>query len=222
MVSFKEVLSRLRRGASPKNEEGAILEYWEKRVRQYGRRSVMNISHSDEELAKVTEMQKREIYPYFVSSLRGGERTVLDFGCGYGRFTPDLAGMIHGAALGVDPVKDLLKMAPPHEGVEYRWTDGGRIPASDSEMDVVWVCLVLGGLKGGALSTAIGEIGRVLKQGGLLFIIENTSQKDAVPHWAFRTFEEYRALLPFVRLAHLHDYFDSEERISVMAGRKLQ
>ena len=180
----------------------------------------MNISHSDAELEKVTGMQKAEIYPYFLSSLNGGERTVLDFGCGYGRFTRDLADMTRGAATGVEPVKDLLEMAPPHEGVEYRWMEEGRVPASDNQMDVVWVCLVLGGLKGDSLGTAIHEIDRVLKQGGLLFIIENTSEKDAVSHWAFRRFEEYKTLLPFVRLAHLHDYFDAGERISVMAGRK--
>jgi ubiquinone/menaquinone biosynthesis C-methylase UbiE len=186
----------------------------------YGRRSVVNISHSDDELTKVTEMQKREIYPHFRASLNGCERIVLDFGCGYGRFTGDLADMTHGTAMGVDPVKDLLKMAPPHEGVEYRWMGEGRVPASDNEVDIVWVCLVLGGLRGDALSTAIGELDRVLKQGGLLFIVENTSRKDAVPHWAFRRFEEYEALLPFVRLGHLHDYFDAGEQISVMAGRK--
>jgi len=220
MIAIREFLKQFKRFVFRNNAILPGMDYWNKRVAQYGKRSVFNIAHTEDELEKITERQKKEIFPYFVSSLEGTEKTVLDFGCGFGRFTPDLARMICGDAVGVDPIPALIEMARPRTNVAYRVMEGGVIPLPDEHFDIVWICLVLGGLTGGALKIEIAEIDRVLKKGGLLFIIENTSKKKNVPHWTYRQFDEYRTLLPFVALRHLHDYFDLEEQISIMAGRK--
>ncbi len=56
-------------------------------------------SHSEEEVAAHTCFQKDRLFPVLRDQLTGGERTILDFGCGPGRFTPDLAQMIDGKAV---------------------------------------------------------------------------------------------------------------------------
>jgi ubiquinone/menaquinone biosynthesis C-methylase UbiE len=51
---------------------------------------------------------KEILFPLLQSQLTGTECNLLDFGCGPGRFTTDLAELISGKAVGVDVVPDLL------------------------------------------------------------------------------------------------------------------
>ncbi|MBM4165715.1 MAG: class I SAM-dependent methyltransferase [Ignavibacteria bacterium] len=196
------------------------INYWKKRVRNYGKRSVLNIAHTEEEYEIVTQKQKDEIYPLFKSQLNGTERTVLDFGCGPGRFTNDLASMIQGKAIGVDPIAEILSFASNNADVSYKVMDEGKIPLDDCSADIVWCCLVLGGIKNKILKHTVKEINRVLNKHGLLFLIENTSEKPSGKHWVFRSVAEYQNYFSMFELSPLHNYDDVGERISILAGRK--
>jgi hypothetical protein len=68
---------------------------WDSRVDELGAYSVIDSRHTPDEYEYVTRRQKEIIYPYFLSNLNGYEQSVLDFGCGAGRFTSDLAEMIN-------------------------------------------------------------------------------------------------------------------------------
>jgi len=195
------------------------ISYWKWRARKFGAHSVLNLGHGTIEFEKVTEQQKLQLYPWFRRQLTGKERLVMDFGCGPGRFTGDLAEMIHGNAVGIDPIRDLLAQAPARSGVEYKQMEQGTIPLVDGSVDVAWVCLVLGGIQGNELVRAVREIERVLKPDGLLFLVENTSDKEDGPYWKFRTVSQYTAMFPGRNLVHLHDYEDLGERISILSGR---
>jgi len=197
-----------------------LVQQWEDRARRYGVRAVLNIGHSEEEVSKVTEFQRRELYPLFREALRGDERVVLDFGCGPGRFTCDLREMIRGRAIGVDPIQSFLDLAPRHPEVDYHLMTEGRIPVDSQSVDAIWICLVLGGIHGRTLKATVSEIHRVLRPGGLLFLVENTTEDGGGPFWAFRSVAKYRTLLSPIPLMHKHDYHDLGERISVMTGRK--
>lgn len=197
------------------------IEYWRKRARQYSERSVINIGHSEGEVEAVTKMQKETIFPYLKKQLTGREKLILDFGCGPGRFTCDLAAMIQGKAIGVDPIRYLIDLAPKNENVEYRLMKEGVIPVNDASMDVVWICLVLGGITDDdLLRSTMFEIKRVSKMDGLIFLVENTSEKKSGDYWKFRPVKTYQTLFDFIELKHISDYFDLGERISIMAGRK--
>lgn len=194
--------------------------FWNERVRQYGKRAVLNIGHSEEQYDAVTLRQKNEIFPHLKKMLKGNDKVVLDFGCGPGRFSHDLAQLVGGKTIAVDPIKQLLDLAPTYPDVEYQQIIRNKIPLADQTCDVVWVCLVLGGLEGAVLKAAIFEIQRVLKSQGLLFLVENTEEKASQSHWFFRTLEQYRKLFPTLNLDLLHNYEDLGEKISIMSGRK--
>lgn len=196
------------------------LKYWEQRARTYGPRAVLNLGHNENEIEAVTRQQVETIFPHLARSLRGDERVALDFGCGTGRFTPYLAQLIGGRAIGIDPIRTLIDLGPGGPGVEYRVSDGHRIPLPDASVDLVWVCLVLGGLAESQLTETAQEIQRVLRPDGLLILIENTSSKECLAHWTFRSVSEYQSLFSFAALDHVHDYEDLGERISIVAGRK--
>jgi SAM-dependent methyltransferase len=207
------VLERLGHRPSP-------YRYWAARARAFGVRSVLNIGHTDAEVEAVTRMQREVLFPLLRERLRPGDKRLLDFGCGPGRFTRDLAALIDGTVLGVDPIPRYLDLAPKGERVAYRRLERGVVPAPDASFDVVWICLVLGGiLDAGELERTVREIGRVLKPGGLVFLVENTSQKSDGVHWVFRTADAYAHLFPFAALAPVAEYFDLDERMSVLAGR---
>jgi ubiquinone/menaquinone biosynthesis C-methylase UbiE len=195
--------------------------YWDNRAWKYGRRAVLNIGHTEHEIEEVTKKQKMVIFPLLQSYINGTEKVVLDFGCGPGRFTVDLAHLIDGKAIGVDPIRRFLHVAPRNERIEYLLLVNGIIPCNDESIDIVFVCLVLGGITEiNELHNSISEIGRVLQRGGLLFLIENTSDKTNAEYWHFRSPEAYCKLINFAPLKVLSNYEDLGETITVMAGRK--
>lgn len=198
------------------------LEYWERRAREHGARSVLNLGHSAAELEEITRLQMEILFPILKRHLSGQEKVVLDFGSGPGRFTPGLAALIGGRAIGVDPIQSLLDIAPRGPAVEYQRIENGRIPLADRSVDVVWISLVLGTItERAALSQSIAEVERVLRDGGLLFLVENTAERRDKRHFEFRPVEFYASLFPSIPLMkHEGDYYDFGERISVMVGRK--
>lgn len=193
--------------------------YWDRRARRHGRRSVLNIAHTDAEYEHITTWQKSILFPLLQAQLNGTEQLVLDFGCGPGRFTPGLAHLVGGRAIGVDPTAALLELAPADPQVEYRLLRRGRIPLADHSVDVLWICLVLGVIRGRKLHQTLQELRRVAAPGGLVFLVENTSAKPARKQIEYRSVADYTKLLDFAQLRHLHDYEDLGETISVLAGR---
>ena len=195
------------------------LSYWEKRAEQWGRRAVLHLGHAPEAYESVTDNQKAILLPELRARLIGTEQTILDLGCGPGRFTPDLA-KLTGHAIGVDPITSFLDLAPSGPGIEYMEMVDNRIPIPPDSVDVVWLCLVLGGLvRPEDLQIMVDEIDRVLTSSGLLFLVENTHSKPNEDHWVYRSVEEYKALFPSHALAEVLEYQDLGERISVLAGR---
>lgn len=197
-----------------------LLAYWEARARKHGKRAVLNLTHSESESESVTQWQKDILYPHFRAQIRGDEKLALDLGCGPGRFTADLAKMIHGRAVGIDPIGKLLQLAPPDPDVEYLLGDGIKIPQNSASMDVVWICLVLGGMADPSLNQIAMEVQRVLKPNGLLFLVENTSNTPNCAHWIYRSVEKYKSLFQEIELELMGNYKDCGEIISIMAGRK--
>lgn len=221
---FRSALSTLRNILGSRRAPCGVapgLAYWEDRARRYGARAALHLGHPASEVDAVTRRQRERLLPALSALLRGDERLALDFGCGPGRFTPDLARRV-GSAIGVDPIERLLALAPSDPDVEYRLLRGGRIPVADAEVDVAWVCLVLGGLRDEELEQAGAELRRVLAPGGLLFLVENTSERCDAPHWRFRSCEAYRTRLAWARLELLGEYDDLGERVSILAGRRLE
>ena len=195
--------------------------FWKRRVRRHGAAAVLHIGHGKQALEGLTERQKAFLLPLLRSQLTGEERVVLDFGCGAGRFTADLARVVSGNAIGVDPVDALIALAPPAADVTYHHIRPPRLPIPSDTVDVVWIACVLCNITDQeALSEALAEIDRVLKPSGLLFLIENTAVKPPTRHLCYRSIAEYVRLFPAIDLHHLQDHEDLGERISVLAGRK--
>jgi SAM-dependent methyltransferase len=218
---LKKAITFRRRFSRPMDRGLPPSVMWNQRAKRHGVRGALNLVHRVDEIEDVTQMQKEIIFPHLESVLSGTEKRILDYGCGPGRFTSDLAKLIRGTAIGVDPTQHFLNLAPQSQGVAYRLMRDGIIPLEDKYFDVVWICLVLGGLLDNeVLRLAASEVERVLKTGGILILVENTSNTKDGEYWKYRSVDFYSAQFEFANLVHKADYYDLDERISIMVGRK--
>jgi len=223
LPSLRRAFERLRAAvageSSWKHASGA--EYWEERVRRMGRRAVFNRRHPSGATEKVTADLRAILLPLLSQCLKGTEKTLLDFGCGYGRFTSDFGRLINGNSIGVDPVEALIADANAEERTEFRLMHDGRIPMADGSADVITIIAVLSSITTPhELKSAVAELRRILAPDGLVFLADNTSQIRKQPqHVRFRSEAEYIELFSFAEMRRVGGYQDLGEQFSVFAGR---
>ncbi len=201
-----------------------LSDVWRQRVQQYGARCVINLTHPPQYFDLVTAQQKQRIFPLLSASLTGNETTLLDFGCGPGRFSPDLVRFVNGGkVVGFDVCQELLDLAPASPNVHY--TSSSAELASDAYrgfFDVIWICLVLGGIPDEKCAVIAEGLMRNLKPGGLLFLVEHVSDSNpGSSFWRFRPFERYQAMFPQVALSKVGQYLDLRQEVTVMTGPKV-
>jgi len=217
---FKQAWDRLLIQLSASKKHSNLADYWKDRAKRYGKRSVLNIAHGEDQFDSVTDFQQKTLFPLLNAELVGSEKVVLDFGCGPGRFTRGLSELIDGHAVGVDITPELLELAPKSPNVLYQCIDSGILPFPDFSFDVVWSCLVLGGIPDDHIQKTISEIERVLRPQGLFFYAENTSKAANSGYWFFRDENNYIRLGSFCKSRVIGSYEDMGQTITVFAGRK--
>jgi len=182
---------------------------WEARVAALGwRRAVMNVADDPAKHQARTDAHLKFLEPHLRAALQPGDRLLLDYGCGWGRLTPYLAEIMFdhdptGGAMGVEPTASLLEKArevsrTPNVYYERLGKDG-TIPIPVNGVDVVFAYMVFSAIIDPVmLAIALMELRRVLKPGGLVCIIDNTSRSDGrpvrSPYSISRTVEEYQDL----------------------------
>lgn len=129
------------------------------------------------------------VLPYFavekaLLSQPGMER-ILDLGCANGWNMSRFAQYGH-TALGIDMVPERVRLASVHGPALV--ASGLQVPAASGSFDVVYVQHVLHHI--GDVAAALEEARRVLRPGGLLFLIETIEDNPIIrygrrlyPHW---------------------------------------
>lgn len=105
--------------------------------------------------------------------------TILDLGCGEGRFSLSLATTFHATVYGIDPSQKMLSLARQRDHamsqVKYLPGFGEHIPLSDGKISMVFMSMVLHHLED--IDKTIAEITRVLSSSGYL-VIRNVTKED--------------------------------------------
>ena len=105
--------------------------------------------------------------------------TILDVGCGTGRFTWPLATHFSAHVIGVDPSEKMLVEACQKSlrGVEFHRAPAEGLPIEDSTIDLVFLSMVMHHFDDQV--AAVGEFYRVLKPGGLVVLRGGTAEQIA-------------------------------------------
>ncbi|MBL8013823.1 MAG: class I SAM-dependent methyltransferase [Candidatus Omnitrophica bacterium] len=208
------------------SSESNTLEYWRSRARKFGKQAVISIDHPVDHFEHVKNRDLNILFPYLQKFLTGKETLIMDFGCGVGRFTAELAKLGRCKAVGVDPTEELLKLAPKSKNVSYFPIKNGEISLPNGSVDVIWIYAVLGCITEDGIKATCQQLARVLKENGLLFLVENTTETPDSKHYHYRSAKKYMQMINFAQLTHVHDYFDKnekfEETFSILVGRKKQ
>ncbi len=200
---------------------GSSAPYWEERTRRLGRRAVFNRRHSPATTDKATADLRNLLVPLLRQSMIGNERQLLDFGCGFGRFTDDFAGATGTTAIGVDPVESLVDMAETTSRAEFKLMQAGHIPLPDRSVDIITIIQVLCNItRDRELKATASELRRVLAPGGLIFLVENTTAgQKQTRHGRARSESDYAAVFSFTNMTAVGTYRDLGETFSILAGR---
>jgi SAM-dependent methyltransferase len=189
---------------------------WRSLARLYGRRSVMDLTITEDAMDAETERQWTILAPMLRPLLNGSERLALDYGCGAGRFTGRLADLTAEFAIGYDPCKDLLYLAPPHRAVNYT----AQLPLG-MEFDLIFAAMVLGDPNADPAAMA-SEIASLLAPDGLLVVLDHMpDEPPAGRWWQFHSVPWFRDLFASagIPLDEIGSLTQLSNPVTVLAGR---
>jgi len=109
-------------------------------------------------------------------------RTILDLGCGTGRFSGVLRSEFDATVVGVDPSSRMLRRARAKSNasrVHLLRATGEAMPLTDDAVDLVFAPMVLHHF--GDVSAALAESRRVLRDGGRFYL--RAATKERIPSY---------------------------------------
>lgn len=122
-------------------------------------------------------------------------KTILDLGCGTGRFSEALAIHLDAEVTGIDPSTKMLEQArsKQHDSrVQYEPGCGESIPVPDNSVDLVFMSMIFHHLEDPTLMAR--ECRRVLREDGTVFLRAGTRERiSSYPYVAY--FPESRPIL---------------------------
>lgn len=151
-------------------------EYWARRLKGIGKTYVAFHNQKG-----AFDKQTKVFWETMEATLPAGGR-VLDFGCGIGRFATPLA-EVFDFYDGVDLNPGALEHAPDLPNASFTYLSEDKLPFEDDFFDAVVSLTVIQHIvdpEDFSLWTA--EIGRVVKPGGYIFVIDDP-QYDANGNW---------------------------------------
>jgi ubiquinone/menaquinone biosynthesis C-methylase UbiE len=197
--------------------------YWEKRAKDLGPKAVAHLGWTHTRYIEATEQWWQRLDP------GPGAGTLLDFGCGVGRFALRLA--LNGwHVIGVDISPEMLRMAEKlsrvqrEEGLSLRFellAPGQPLPYPDGFFNGLFIATVLQHVRDENFSTTVQDICRMLKPGASLCLCENTAHmKDRMSHSGHITFRSQREYLEAFPGLDVVESWDVEgEQHTVFRGR---
>lgn len=166
------------------------MNYWEERYARQGMRTVGHCGLSEDAIT----VSAAKIYAKYGSLFRDkfSGRTVLDFGCGWGRLSKVLSecgAVVTGIDVVAWAVEQACKYVPLGKFVEF---DGKWIPFPNEFFDGVFTWTVLQHVHPERIFGVMDEIYRVMTPGSNLVMYENVSKKpDNQMYIWFRSAEWY-------------------------------
>lgn len=114
-------------------------------------------------------------------------KTILDLGCGTGRFTEALRARFDAEVIGIDPSEKMLAQARRKQSdgrIRYEHGRAESIPLPDNSVDLIFISMIFHHFENSAL--AARECRRVLRDEGTAFI--RTGTRERIPSYPYYDF----------------------------------
>lgn len=182
-------------------------EYYEEIARQHT--GIQAVMHTSKPLAWYRHFLETTVLRRY---LEKGSKTILDLGCGNGRFFPLFRKQgyeIHG----LDFSQELINQASNKFAVSLCVSSCSELPYVDSSFNSVFLILTLPHDDQETVDKTLQEISRVIKPGGKLFIIDEPNTKGSL--WNKETLNQ--SLGPRFKL--IEDRFISSDAASRLLSK---
>jgi glycosyltransferase involved in cell wall biosynthesis/SAM-dependent methyltransferase len=209
--------------AVSRERRSPMINIWDQRASRLQHRSVGYHSWNETRFEEETKRWWERLYAHFLSLSAEEVHSILDFGCGVGRFSTRLAscGL---EVTGADISLRMLQLANKStvSGLKLlQISPNAPLPFASGAFDALWICTVLQHIHDSMFTEITKELRRVLKQDALLLICENTEQRKGrwskSGHVIFRRPNEYIA--HFTGISIVDEFSVEGERHTVFAGR---
>jgi len=161
-------------------------EYWTGRYNKQKHMTVGNSCFSSEEFITSTARIRKVLRDISISYNLFYGKSILDFGCGWGRIARMLLDFGARKVVGVDLVEWAVKTAKAEvPNGDFEVFDGIDLSFKDETFDTVLSWTVLQHVPNTSIWITCQEIGRVLAKGGYLVLYENcaSDRKDSDYIW---------------------------------------
>lgn len=135
------------------------------------------------------EPEVLQLWMNFVASCAGKQRlnTILDLGCGTGRFSESLAAHFDAEVIGIDPSEKMLEQARRKlrdRRVRYQLGCGEAIPLPNDSVDLIFMSMAFHHFNDQML--AVRECRRVLQEGAAALL--RTGTRERIPAYPYVEF----------------------------------
>ena len=173
--------------------------FWEKRAKKLGLRASGYYKWNQQQFKQKTEQLWSLMLQHLRSHFMKNHGSILDFGCGGGRFSKRLA-KLGFSVNGVDISPSMLSMARQeclnNQLCEFTLIQPAQaLPFETNAFDILWSFTVLQHVPDDVFNYLVRELKRVLNPGGLVLLLENTHKSkrrtSVSGHVVFRSPDEY-------------------------------
>lgn len=222
--SEKSTYNLMERSEKEKIPEKEILAHWEARAERSGIQSVMSARHTIAENAKATKALKKDIIKFLEGKLE--DRSVLEFGCGIGRMTEDLAKKAK-QVIAIDFSPKMIKRAKKNlKGVKNVGVKLGRITDFEFKpkaFDLIFESIVLLHILNPKELKKTAE--KMKQMSDIIFICEHTYESPNFPisrYSILRKPEEYKALFRPFKLIKQKMHICAGDKFTLMLFKNKQ
>jgi SAM-dependent methyltransferase len=193
----------------------------EKRFSKMGISAVFSTNFSKREREKITKIHEKIIFKILKKKLKKRSK-VLDFGCGYGRFSNFFVKKFSSFYFGVERSKSLLKNLKNEKKKKFLdYSNFVKSRKFKEYFDLCFVFSVLGGYPKNKIKKYVKILKNSIKPNGLIFFVETISDIDIEGEWRFRTINFYKSLFSDFKISSEFYFLEDGRNRRIFWGKKI-
>ena len=193
---------------------------WNERTKNMGNASVFGNLIDVVEQKNLTNIHTKILQRCLNEQIQK-ESKILDFGCGYGRFSNFFVEELDCNYFGVENTEFFLKNLKNEKNKNYLNFNQLLEKKYDNYFDLLFVFAVFGGFKKKKLSNIFEMLEKKIKSKGRILVVEAISEKNIEGEWSVRTENFYKNLFKNFNISTKFYFLEDNKFRQIFLGKKL-